>query len=614
MTSSLRQTLANRAASPIAWDRSLAVLLGVVFSVILGEGLDRLVGGHTVLVSGMTGMFLGVLAVAGPFMMSARLIVLTGVLMSLTSALAAVAHEHAWLAVAGMVVVVFIGTVWTAIPLVGRLLGTFPAVVYLLILARGRTFTGGAAGWRVLLASLVAVVAALLVLVILRGRDIRGPARKLSAAAWSAGAPWSAVGSALMVLRLDGAPTTLISVTESAVLAKIARDRLTENSDSGAYSAADGAEQAIAQALLSPGPIVPREVSEAVTPAVQQLLAAGDSAGATAEGYAWNRWGAALQHAAQVLGGTITPHHLPFSDASLTRMQISSVLHPDSSSFRYGVQRALALGIATYVMVGTTLPNFYWLLLAMFSVLQTNASATWARAAQYAFGTWIGAVAAVLLGLVLPTKVVSALALLLLIAGFAWMVRNYAVMCVGVAAAVVLLTGAPDGAYLKWAGLRALDVTIGALLAVAVSLLVLRVRPQPGQHVARAKTALLNAISELRDALTDEAKAKQLTLDSQGSFLRQLNNLAADEQMMSDPSPAQAASGQLWRADEQVMALASVAFDGSIEQLPGHPGAASLAAGLDQLGAAVEGIAYRPPTKPAGSAEPPGSGPPAASR
>ncbi|TXH41307.1 MAG: FUSC family protein [Actinobacteria bacterium] len=594
MTSSLRQSLANRAGSPIAWDRSLAVLLGMAFAVVLGEGLDRLVGGHTVLVSGMTGMFLGVLAVAGPFMMSARLIVVAGVLMSLTSALAAVAHEHAWLAVAGMVVVVFIGTVWTAIPLVGRLLGTFPAIVYLLILARGRTFTGGAAGWRVLLASLVAVVAALLVLLVLRGRDIRRPARQLSAGAWNAAAPWSALGSALMVLRLDAAPTTLVSVTESAVLAKIARDRLAEQSDSSAYQAADGAERAIAQALLPAGPIVPRDVTDAVQPAVAQLRAAGDSAGATAEGYAWNRWAAALHHAAGVLGGTITAHHLPFSDASLTRMQISSVLHPDSSSFRYGVQRALALGVATYVMVSTTLPNFYWLLLAMFSVLQTNASATWVRAAQYAFGTWVGAVAAVLLGLVLPTKVVSGLAILLLIAGFAWMVRNYAVMCVGVAAAVVLLTGAPDGAYLKWAGLRALDVTIGALLAVVVSLLVLRVRPEPGKHVARAKAALLAAIGELREALTDEAKAKQLTLNSQGSFLRQLNNLSADEQMMSDPSAAKAAAGQLWRADEQVMALASVAFDGSLEQLPGQPGRAPLAAGLDQLSEGVAAIEYEP--------------------
>ena len=594
MISSLREALANRAGSPVAWDRSLAVLLGIVFSVVLGAGLDRVVGGHTVLVSGMTGMFLGVLAVAGPFMMSARLIVVAGVLMSLTSALAAVAHEHAWLAVAGMVVVVFIGTVWTAIPLVGRLLGTFPAIVYLLILARGRTFTGGAAGWRVLLASLVAVVAALLVLLVLRGRDIRRPARQLSAGAWNAAAPWSALGSALMVLRLDAAPTTLVSVTESAVLAKIARDRLAEQSDSSAYQAADGAERAIAQALLPAGPIVPRDVTDAVQPAVAQLRAAGDSAGATAEGYAWNRWAAALHHAAGVLGGTITAHHLPFSDASLTRMQISSVLHPDSSSFRYGVQRALALGVATYVMVSTTLPNFYWLLLAMFSVLQTNASATWVRAAQYAFGTWVGAVAAVLLGLVLPTKVVSGLAILLLIAGFAWMVRNYAVMCVGVAAAVVLLTGAPDGAYLKWAGLRALDVTIGALLAVVVSLLVLRVRPEPGKHVARAKAALLAAIGELREALTDEAKAKQLTLNSQGSFLRQLNNLSADEQMMSDPSAAKAAAGQLWRADEQVMALASVAFDGSLEQLPGQPGRAPLAAGLDQLSEGVAAIEYEP--------------------
>ena len=193
-----------------------------------------------------------------------------------------------------------------------------------------------------------------------------------------------------MVLRLDAAPTTLVSVTESAVLAKIARDRLAEQSDSSAYQAADGAERAIAQALLPAGPIVPRDVTDAVQPAVAQLRAAGDSAGATAEGYAWNRWARRCITPRGVLGGTITAHHLPFSDASLTRMQISSVLHPDSSSFRYGVQRALALGVATYVMVSTTLPNFYWLLLAMFSVLQTNASATWVRAAQYAFGTWVG--------------------------------------------------------------------------------------------------------------------------------------------------------------------------------------------------------------------------------
>ena len=39
MTSSLRQSLANRAGSPIAWDRSLAVLLGMAFAVVLGEGL-----------------------------------------------------------------------------------------------------------------------------------------------------------------------------------------------------------------------------------------------------------------------------------------------------------------------------------------------------------------------------------------------------------------------------------------------------------------------------------------------------------------------------------------------------------------------------------------------
>lgn len=593
MADGLRAALANREDSPVAWSRSLAVALGMGFSVLLGLGVDRLVGGHTVLVSGLTGMFLGLLAVAGPFVMAGRLIIVSGVLMALTSGLAAVAHEHAWLAVAGMVIVVFIGTVWTAIPLVGRLLGTFPAIMYLLILARGRTFTGGAAGWRVVLASLVAILAALIVLCILRGRDIRKPVRQMAAGSWDANATWSTLGSAVMVMRLDAAPASLVTVAESAVLAKIARDRLADQSDTGTYEAADAAGTAIAKALLPRGPIVPRDVTDEVQPAVAELSAASQRAGPTAQGYAWNRWAAALRHSSDVLAGRVPGRRLPFSNASLTRMQIRSVLHPDSTSFRYGVQRALGLGVATYVMVSTTLPNFYWLLLAMFSVLQTNASATWSRAAQYALGTWVGAVAAVLLGLVLPAKIVSVIALALLIAGFAWMVRNYAVMCVGVAASVVLLTGAPDGAYLKWAGLRALDVTVGALLAMAVSLLVLRVRPQPARNIEQAKSALLATIAQLRDAFHDPNAAKQLTLNSEGAFLRQMSNLAADQQMMADPSAAAASYAGLWRADEQVLALASVAFEGSQDELPGHPGSAPLAAGLDQLAESVKAIEYK---------------------
>jgi hypothetical protein len=556
----LRADLGNRPGVPINWRSSLGVLLGLLFAAGLGQLLDLADGGSTVPVSCIPGMFLGLVAVMGPFHMSLRLVVVVGLLMTATSGLAVVAGQHPWLAVVGMVVLVFLGTVWTAIPLVGSLIGSFPIIGFLLILAKGEAFTGGAVAGRVMLATAAGLLAALIVLVVVSGPDPRKSTRGLVAKAWGPSASTRQQGSMLAILRLDSAPRSLITIGQAAILAMISRSWLSSKKDTEAYTAGVAAQAAIAAALLPRGPVVGRTVHPAIAGARAKIEQAGREAAEPQESYAWNRWQVALEYGSGVIEGSMSPRAAVFSSASLTKALISAVLHVDSAGFRYGVQRAAALGVATYVMLSTTAPNFYWILLTIFSVLQTNAVATVSKAVQYAFGTWLGAVGAVLLSLLLPRGVVMIVALGLIIAGFAWMARNYLVMSVAVAAAVVLISGAPDGEFLKWAGLRALDVACGALVAIAVSALVLRVRPDPVRHVQAARDALLATIGRLRSRAKDPHYVPGTSLYDEGRFLRAISNLDADRQLLRDGKPLAAVTDRLWDLNEQTLALASVIF------------------------------------------------------
>lgn len=565
----------SRPGVPISWHSSIGVLFGLVIAAGLGQLLDLVDGGKTVPVSCIAGMFLGLVAVMGPFFMSLRLVIAVGLLMTLTSGLAVVAGQHPWLAVAGMVVLVFVGTVWTSIPLVGSMIGNFPIIGFLLILAKGQAFTGGAAAGRVMLATVAGLIAALIVLVVFSGRDPRGPTRGLVAKAWGPLATSRQQGSMLGVLRLDSAPRALITVGQAAILAMIARSWLEAEKDTDAYRAGIEAQAAISSALLPRGPIVGRTVTPSVDDARAKLRGAGKDAAEPQASYAWNRWQVALGHGAGVLEGKVPPRAAVFSSGSLTRALVSSVLHVDSAGFRYGVQRAAALGVATFVMLSTSAPNFYWILLTIFSVLQTNAVATVSKAVQYALGTWIGAVGALLLSLLLPRGVVVIVALGLIIAGFAWMARNYMVMSVAVAAAVVLISGAPDGEFLKWAGLRAIDVVCGALIAIAVSALVLRVRPQPTRHVEAARSALLATVGRLRSRFQDPGYSPERSVFDESRFLRAISNLQADGQLMRDDRPLAAAADRLWDLNEQTLALASVIFQDDAES-SGPPGAREL--------------------------------------
>ncbi|MFN8124907.1 MAG: FUSC family protein [Candidatus Nanopelagicales bacterium] len=587
----LRQILSSSASSPVAWRNSVAVLLTMVLAAGFGLLLDATVGGHTVGASAIVGMFLGVVAVTGPFFMAVRLVLVIGLLTALAAGLAAFAANTAWLAVLGMVVVVFICTLWTALPLAGRLVGTFPAIVYLVLLAQNDKMTGGASAPRAMLAVGAPMLAALVVALVMSGRDPRKTSRMAVAGAWSTTVTWPQLGTTLTLLRLDFAPKTLIAMTQTAISAKIARNWVSGADPSDAYTAGVAAQQAIATTLQAGGPLTPRTVTPPVADTVTTLEAQGTATSDRRIAYGWAHWAHALNSAADYLAGTKTPNPEVVSRGSMLRALIRSVVHPDSAPFRYAVQRSLAMGIATWIMVSSSFTEFYWVLLAMYSVMQTNASATVGRAAQYAFGTWVGAVGAVLLGLVVPQPVMALVALVLLVAGFAYMVRNYFIFCVAIAASMVLLVGSPDGQYLQWAGLRALDVTIGALVAIIVSAFVLRVRPLPERHTGQARAALQSAVAQLKQSRPMDAGPTQLLADEQ-RFWRACANLDADRELMHDDDGVSDVLHQLIDANENVIALSTVVYSASTAPAPDSEGQRLLTQTLDDLDHTIERIHY----------------------
>ena len=68
-TADLRSILGTQSDKPIAWRNSLGMLLSMSVGAGLGLLLDSATGGQTVLISLLTGMFLGLVSVTGPFVM-----------------------------------------------------------------------------------------------------------------------------------------------------------------------------------------------------------------------------------------------------------------------------------------------------------------------------------------------------------------------------------------------------------------------------------------------------------------------------------------------------------------------------------------------------------------
>ncbi len=176
----LTSLFANNDAA-IGWQYSLAVVLGMSISGGLGYVADRSFGGNTIVVSVLVGMFLSIIAVSAPFVLAMRLLLVSGVLMIVMVGLATLASGTPWLEGLLIGAVLLVGSLWNAIPLFGGLIGTFPAIVFILITAHGSQFAPGASLWRAMLGALFGLLGAIVVALIVGGGDPRKASRKLVA-------------------------------------------------------------------------------------------------------------------------------------------------------------------------------------------------------------------------------------------------------------------------------------------------------------------------------------------------------------------------------------------------------------------------------------------------
>lgn len=471
---------------PLTWRMAFALLVGAALG-----GLGAFwMGVEGFVLAAATGAFMAIIAAIGPLVMALRSVLVIGTLVVGAAALGAATAASPLLSALVMATLAFVGSLWTAIPIIGGLAGAFPGMLFLLVATKGAAVTGEAEWPQVALAALIGVAAAALVAVLFNAHDPTGGGRKAVAAAWGPGASLHVHGSVAQLLRFDGQPRRLSALLGLATLSLLSRRLATdEESDDpvvdAAVTAGEAGSGAVQAALLPRGRLIPRTV--AVDSAA---LAAGGDGGTRYQKLGLGQWNAALTRAQGLLTGEYQPPRPNKMGVGLTSGMMRLLRSPDAPAFRFGVQRALGLGVSMFVLLQTFSASAFWILLSLFAVLQVNSSATGLVAVQRSFGTLAGALGAVVVALVVPAAIlVPWLSLAVVFVGIAYTQRNYAVMSAAVAAAIVWLLGSVEDDTWLWARERVVDTVVGAVIAFALSKLVLPVRPQP---VAHRKSMLRN--------------------------------------------------------------------------------------------------------------------------
>ncbi len=538
----LRRVLANQDAPLLS--------TGVVVSIVSGAlaaGTGALIDQRVVGFSLLIGAILGFIVAMVPFFLALRLIPLVGALMIGSAAVALAVKDDPISAGVGMALLAFATAVWTGIPIVGGLFSSLPVTVFLLLVAKGDEFSGGASILLVAVAGVVAMVPPSLISWGLAARDPRRIDRKMTAALWDPKVPREKRSMISRLLMLDAAPAPLLHLGAYGYFSLIARTWLepktqaadasnspaAEPPDAAATAEAEHNAELISAAIVPPGPLPPRAVQISTTAMDSQI--ATEASRARMAG--WRLWRASQLRSVQIMEVGVadlpTIHPYGLLGGSLVR----SLLHPDVSVFRYGVQRALALGFGLAVLVASGGgENAFWVVLTLAAVLQANAPSTAAKVARRTVGTLAGVGLAMAVSFVVPTAIlVPYVAVLALIAGFAWMQRNYAITAMAAGFGVVLLYGAPTDKVVQYAGMRAVDVLIGGVLAALIARLVFPVRPR----LAYRRTELVAALERFSTLVgrridsADQVSTIDLAV-GQSAVARAASNLRTDLALVTD--------------------------------------------------------------------------------
>lgn len=176
-----------------------------------------------------------------------------------------------------------------------------------------------------------------------------------------------------------------------------------------------------------------------------------------------------------------------------------------SPSLKQGIKTGLA-GIITYaIYIGFHLPQGYWAVFTALVVTQVTLGASWKPALYRTIGSTSGALAAMLLFLILGTRTVRVGLMLFVLAtlfGFLT-VLHPSFSAAGFTAAIVLVLGRIEGSPVHIGWLRVLDTLLGSGVAFAVGALIWPVRAREGLRNKLAN--ILDGAGELYRAITAAA-------------------------------------------------------------------------------------------------------------
>ncbi len=176
-----------------------------------------------------------------------------------------------------------------------------------------------------------------------------------------------------------------------------------------------------------------------------------------------------------------------------------------SPSLRQGIKTGLA-GAITYAMyIGWHLPQGYWAVFTALIVTQVTLGASWKPALYRTIGSTSGALAAMLLFLILgPGTVRVGITLFVLASLFGFLtVLHPSFSAAGFTAAIVLLLGRIEGSPIHTGWLRVLYTLLGSFVAFAVGALLWPVRAREG--LRRKIANILDGAGVLYRAVTAAA-------------------------------------------------------------------------------------------------------------
>jgi len=232
----------------------------------------------------------------------------------------------------------------------------------------------------------------------------------------------------------------------------------------------------------------------------------------------------------------------------------------DADAILFSAKSFAAAMLAYYISLRIGLPKPFWAIVTVYVVSQTSAGASFSRGVYRFAGTFIGAIATVV---IIPNFANDPIVCSVILAGWIGLClffslfdrtpRAYAFVLAGYTASLIGFPGALDpSAVFDTALLRVQEISIGILCAVLIHRYVLP-KPMTGQFIGKLSATLLDARRLARDALNDAPEENRIDRSQLSVDLLMLQGLATH--LPYDPGSVKPRRGTLRLIDDRLARL-----------------------------------------------------------